>query len=86
MVAERAASILEILGYKKKQIELVKVAADIHDIGPAVTCSRPGAYASLVATAILKDKGMARQDRLTVVSAIAHHDESTGGATDADEL
>ena len=30
LVAERAAEILESLGYKKKQIELVKVAAYMH--------------------------------------------------------
>lgn len=83
LVAERAASILEILGYKKKQIELVKVAAYMHDIGNAINRSRHAEYGSLLANDILKETGMDRQDRLTVVSAIAHHDESTGGATDA---
>jgi len=82
LVAERAASILEILGYKKKQIELVKVAAYMHDIGNAINRSRHAEYGSLLANDILKETGMDRQDRLTVVSAIAHHDESTGGATD----
>lgn len=82
LVAERAAGILEILGYKKKQIELVKVAAYMHDIGNAINRSRHAEYGSLLANDILKETGMDRQDRLTVVSAIAHHDESTGGATD----
>ena len=82
LVAERAASILEILGYKKKQIELVKVAAYMHDIGNAINRSRHAEYGSLLANDILKETGTDRQDRLTVVSAIAHHDESTGGATD----
>ena len=82
LVAERAASILEILGYKKKQIELVKVAAYMHDIGNAINRRRHAEYGSLLANDILKETGMDRQDRLTVVSAIAHHDESTGGATD----
>ena len=75
-------TILEILGYKKKQIELVKVAAYMHDIGNAINRSRHAEYGSLLANDILKETGMDRQDRLTVVSAIAHHDESTGGATD----
>lgn len=82
LVAERAAGILEILGYKKKQIELAKVAAYMHDIGNAINRSRHAEYGSLLANDILKETGMDRQDRLTVVSAIAHHDESTGGATD----
>lgn len=82
LVAERAAGILEILGYKKKQIELVKVAAYMHDIGNAINRSRHAEYGSLLANDILKETSMDRQDRLTVVSAIAHHDESTGGATD----
>ncbi len=82
LVAERAAEILESLGYKKKQIELVKVAAYMHDIGNAINRSRHAEYGSLLANDILKETGMDRQERLTVVSAIAHHDESTGGATD----
>lgn len=82
LVAEHAASILEILGYSKKQIELVKVAAFMHDIGIAINRSRHAEYGSLLANDILKETGMDRQERLTVVSAIAHHDESTGGATD----
>lgn len=82
LVAERAANILEILGYSKKQIELVKVAAFMHDIGNAINRSRHAEYGSLLANDILKEAGMDRQERLTVVSAIAHHDESTGGATD----
>lgn len=82
LVAERAANILEILGYSKKEIELVKVAAFMHDIGNAINRSRHAEYGSLLANDILKETGMDRQERLTVVSAIAHHDESTGGATD----
>ena len=82
LVAERAANILEILGYSKEEIELVKVAAFMHDIGNAINRSRHAEYGSLLANDILKETGMDRQERLTVVSAIAHHDESTGGATD----
>lgn len=82
LVAERAAEILESLGYKKKQIELVKVAAYMHDIGNAINRNRHAEYGAILANDLLKQKDMDIQDRLTVVSAIAHHDESTGGATD----
>jgi len=82
LVAERAAEILESLGYKKKQIELVKVAAYMHDIGNAINRSRHAEYGAILANDLLKQKNIDIQERLTIVSAIAHHDESTGGATD----
>ena len=68
LVAERATNILETLGYSKKQIELVKVAAFMHDIGNAINRSRHAEYGSLLANDILKETGMDRQERLTVVS------------------
>lgn len=83
LVAERASMILEALDYKKKQIELVKIAAFMHDIGNAVNRTHHAEYGSILANNILRELDIDRQDRLTVVSAIAHHDESTGGATDA---
>lgn len=82
IVAEHAALILETLGYKKSQLELVKIAAYMHDIGNAINRNRHAEYGAILANDILKELGMDRQDRLTIVSAIAHHDESTGGATD----
>ena len=82
LVADHAADILNKLGYKKKQIELVKIAAYMHDIGNAINRSRHAEYGSLLANDILKEMNMNIEDRLTIVSAIAHHDESTGGATD----
>lgn len=82
LVAERAAMILENLGYKKKQIEFVKIAAYMHDIGNAINRSRHAEYGAILANDILKGYDLELGDRLTVVSAIAHHDESTGGATD----
>jgi len=82
LVAERATMILENLGYKKKQIEFVKIAAYMHDIGNAINRSRHAEYGAILANDILKGYDLELGDRLTVVSAIAHHDESTGGATD----
>ena len=81
-VAKQAGSILERLGYSKKQVELAKIAGYIHDIGNAVNRSRHAEYGALLANDILKETDMKISDRLTIVSAIGHHDESTGGATD----
>ena len=83
VVAEHAAQILKKLGYSKKDIELVKIAAFMHDIGNAVNRRNHAEYGGLLANDILKNSDLSMEDRITIVSAISHHDESTGGATDA---
>ena len=82
MVAEQAARILKKLGYSKKQVELAKIAAYMHDIGNVVNRINHAEYGAILANEILKKTDMSTEDRMTVVSAIGHHDESTGGATD----
>lgn len=82
LVAERAAEILRKLGYSGNEIELVKIAGYMHDIGNAINRSHHAEYGALLANTLLKDTDLPLEDRVAVVSAIAHHDESTGGATD----
>lgn len=82
LVAERAAEILKKLGYKKNRAELAKIAGYMHDIGNAINRTHHAEYGSLLANDILKETDFSLEDRLTVVSAISHHDESTGGAVD----
>lgn len=82
LVADRAATILKALGYKKKQIELAKIAGLLHDIGNVVNRNHHAEYGALLANDILKSFDLSTEDRLTVVAAIGHHDESTGGAID----
>lgn len=82
VVAERAALILKKLGYSKKQIELVRIAGFMHDIGNAINRHKHAEYGAILANEILKGTDMSVEDRITVASAIGHHDESTGGATD----
>ena len=55
----------------------------MHDIGNAVNRTRHAEYGALLANDILKITDMAIEDRMTVMSAIGNHDESTGGAKDA---
>lgn len=83
VVAERAAYILKTFGYSKHDIELAKIAGFMHDIGNAVNRSHHAEYGALLANEILKDTDMDLEDRVTIVSAIGNHDESTGGAKDA---
>lgn len=82
LVAERAAMILEKLGYSEHDRELVKIAGFMHDIGNTVNRKGHAEYGGILADTILRQFDMEVCDRIKIVSAIAHHDESTGGATD----
>ena len=83
LVADRAANILQRLGYDEHLQTLARIAGIMHDIGNAVNRSRHGEYGALLAYDILKKYDLSLEDRLIVVSAIGNHDESTGGAKDA---
>lgn len=83
LVAERAADILEALGYDEHTMELAKIAGFMHDIGNAVNRNHHAEYGAILAYEILKDIDMPIEDRLTIVSAIGNHDEKDGVAVDA---
>ncbi len=82
LVAERAGYILRRLGYSDQEEELAKIAGCMHDIGNAVNRTHHAEIGALLANDILKESGMPIADRMTVISAIGSHDESTGGAKD----
>ena len=82
-VAKQAGMILEKFGYSEKEIELAKIAGYMHDIGNAINRSHHAEYGALLADRILKETDMPLSDRITVMSAIGNHDESTGGPVDA---
>ena len=77
LVAERAGYILRRLGYSEAEVELAKIAGFMHDIGNAINRSRHGEYGAILANDILKKYDLSLEDRLTIVSAIGNHDEST---------
>ena len=83
IVAESAAYILRKLGYSEQEQELARIAGCMHDIGNAINRKNHAEYGAILANDILKETDLSITDRLTVVSAIANHDESTGGAKDA---
>lgn len=60
-------------------IELARIAGFMHDIGNAINRKNHAEYGALLANEILKKTDMKLEDRVMVVSAIGHHDESTGG-------
>ena len=82
LVAERAAYILRKLGYSDHEEELARIAGFMHDIGNAVGRTHHAEIGALLANDILKGSDMPMEDRIDVISAIGHHDESTGGARD----
>lgn len=83
MVADRAGSILEQFGYSEHDVELAKIAGFMHDIGNAVNRKHHAEYGGILANEILRKTDMPLVDRAMVMSVIANHDESTGGAVDA---
>lgn len=82
MVARRAGYILKKFGYDAHDVEIVKVAGYMHDIGNAINRSHHAEYGSILAYDILKNTDLSLKDQVAIASAIGHHDESTGGATD----
>lgn len=82
IVAKRAGEILKEFGYSKHETELAQIAGAMHDIGNAINRKNHGEYGALLANELLQKMGMSMEDRVIIVSAIGHHDESTGGAVD----
>lgn len=82
LVAKRAGRILKELGYSEHDQELAKIAGVLHDIGNAVNRNNHAESGALLANELLKNTDIKMEDRITIISAIGNHDESTGGAKD----
>ena len=80
LVADRSAYILSTLGFKDEDIELVKIAAHLHDIGNIVNRREHSQSGAVMAFRILDKLDMDPCDIATIVSAIGNHDEGTGEA------
>ena len=76
-VAEAAAEILHTLGHSEHEIELVKIAAYLHDIGNIVNRIDHAQSGAVMAFRLLDRMNMPPEDIATVVTAIGNHDEST---------
>ena len=78
MVAENARYIMESLGYPQRQIELVQIAAYLHDIGNLVNRVDHSQSGAVMAFRILDKLGMDAAEISEIVTAIGNHDEGTG--------
>lgn len=80
LVAKRADYILSTLGFGARDVELVKIAAHLHDIGNIVNRREHSQSGAVMAFRILDRMDMDPCDIATIVSAIGNHDEGTGEA------
>ena len=79
-VADTAKYIMETMGYSDHDIELVQIAAYLHDIGNLVNRSEHSQSGAVMAFRILSALGMPAKDVAIITSAIGNHDEGTGVA------
>ena len=77
-VSDTAADILSTLGYSEREIELVKIAGYMHDIGNLVNRIEHSQSGAIMAFRILDKLGMETEDLSDVIAAIGNHDEGTG--------
>lgn len=79
-VAKGAANILTRFGYSEREIELARIAGYIHDIGNMVNRADHAHTGAIIAFNILTRMNMPPDEIAKIVSAIGHHDESSGRA------
>ena len=79
-VADTASYILETMGFGDHDIELVKIAAYLHDIGNLVNRIDHSQSGAVMAFRLLDHMDMPADDIATIVTAIGNHDEGTGVA------
>lgn len=77
MVAETASYILTELGFGERDIELVRIAGYMHDIGNVVNRVDHAQSGAIMAFRILDGLGMDPEEIATVITAIGNHDEGT---------
>ena len=77
-VANTAKYILESLEYPEHDIELVQIAAYLHDIGNLINRNDHSQSGALLAFRLLSEMGMPPMDIAKISTAIGNHDEGTG--------
>jgi len=77
-VAETAGYILKTLNYPDHDVELVKIAGYLHDIGNLINRSSHSLTGAVMAFQLMQSMDMEPEDIATVSTAIGNHDEGTG--------
>lgn len=77
-VAEEAGRILSLLGYTQREVELVKIAGYMHDIGNVVNRHNHCQSGAVMAFSLLRERGFEACDIADIMTAIGNHDEGAG--------
>ena len=77
-VSEVAATILQTLGYSDHEVELVRIAGYMHDIGNLVNRVDHSQSGAVMAFRMLSELNGEAEDIADIVSTIGNHDEGTG--------
>ena len=83
IVAANASYILRTLDYPAREIELVQIAAHLHDIGNLVNRVDHSQSGAVMAFRLLDHLGMDPAEISEIVTAIGNHDEGTGQPVNA---
>jgi metal-dependent HD superfamily phosphatase/phosphodiesterase len=83
IVSKSTQYILTRLNYPKEMVTLAGIAGYLHDIGNLISRKNHGITSALIAQEILEKMGLPLDETITVMSAIANHDEQVGEPTDA---
>ena len=78
LVAANSKYILETLGYEPRQVELVQIAAYLHDIGNLVNRIDHSQSGAVMAFRLLDHLHMDPAEIAEIVTAIGNHAEGTG--------
>lgn len=77
IVADNAYMILSALNYSERELELVKIAAYMHDIGNVINRVNHALSGSIMAFRLLDKINVPADEISQIISAIGHHDEGT---------
>jgi metal-dependent HD superfamily phosphatase/phosphodiesterase len=80
LVSRNAGDILEKLTYNHREVELVRIAGYLHDIGNAVNRMDHAHTGALMAYSLLTKIGMDYKEAAEIMLAIGNHNENSGAA------
>jgi len=80
LVAHRAMKLMEALGRPPRRVELVGIAALLHDIGNLINRQGHGQSSALLAHVILTRMGMPPEEIAPIMAAIGNHEEQIGNS------
>ena len=81
-VAQTAGEILQATGHSEHEVQLVKIAGFLHDIGNVVNRVDHSQSGAVMAFQLLRGMEIEPKDLATIVTAIGNHDEGTGVPVD----